>query len=337
MSYYQSRSVLRKLAHPIVLALWTTSAAAVGLGPIQLHSGLGQQLRANIPLLDFNANDIEPSCIKATVESADGAYVTTPQIGLISKGTAPAIVLSSKQAVMEPALTLRVILACGSLINREYQVLLDPPPYDIATSSERLPAPAASIKAEVLPAMEETLDVGTAAAPQSAAAPAPVRRSPPMAHAHHKIRKPLPAGPKKTAAAPPNTARPQRSVLKVTTADVAVAPIMKKDQVSTPPSAKNLIPEPASSALATGSPVQPDLQMYALQAQMKDQIQALQKEMAAMQQQNQLDKIKLDDLRKTGVTPQVMQGLIGLLLLCLGAIGWLGWRLYSLKNNHRLE
>jgi pilus assembly protein FimV len=340
MICYRSKSALGKLAHIAILAVWSTSASATGLGPIQLHSGLGQQLRANIPLLAFNAADIEPSCIKATVETADGVYLDTPQIGLISKGAAPAIVLSSKQAVMEPALIVRLNLTCGTLIKREYQILLDPPQYDLATGSERLPAPATGTKPELRPATDETLGATTAAPPHSVAA-VPARHSPPLSRAT-KPRKAAAASPKVAVAQPPKAVQPQRSVLKITTTEPAAAPVMTQIPASVPAPVKSSVlasapPSLSSPASATSSAVQPDLQMYALQAQMKDQMQALQKEMAAMRQQNQLDKVKLEELRTAGVTPQVMQGLVGLLLLCLGAIGWLGWRLYSLKNNHRLD
>lgn len=338
MIYLQNKAALRKLAPLLVLALGTKAAFAAGLGPIQLHSGLGQQLRANVPLMAVNVNDIDPSCIKATVESADGAFLTTPQIGVISKGASPAIVISSRQAIMEPALTLRVGLSCGTSISRDYQILLDPPQYDIASNSEQ--PTVTSIKPQGTPATSAPSMASSAETSPPAAIPSTVRRrSSPVTHAPKKI-KPETAAPKATATRSPDTVRPQRSVLKVTTADVGLAPIVKQVPASTPATPKATNPTPplaAPAAPASSTATQPDLQMYALQAQMKDQIQALQKEMAAIRQQNQADKIKLDELRKTGVSPQVMQGMMGLLALCLGAIGWLGWRLYSLKNNHHLE
>jgi pilus assembly protein FimV len=336
MIYLQNKAALRTLAPLLVFALGTKAAFAVGLGPLQLHSGIGQQLRANVPLLAVNVDAIDSSCIKATVESADGAYLTTPQIGLISKGAPPAIVLSSKQAIMEPALTLRISLSCGSSISRDYQILLDPPQYDIGSNSEQLTA--TSMKPQATPATSAaSMASSTEMSPPAAMSPA-ARRSSPLPRAPKKI-KPEATAPKATATQSPNTVRPQRSVLKITTAEVGATPILKQAPASTPAAASTTSPMPglAAPAAASSTATQPDLQMYALQAQMKDQMQALQKEMAAIRQQNQVDKIKLEELRKTGVSPQVMQGMIGLLALCLGAIGWLGWRLYSLKNNHHLE
>jgi pilus assembly protein FimV len=340
MIYYPRKPALGKLAHLAALVMWSTSVSAAGLGPIQLHSGLGQQLRANIPLMAFNANEIEPSCIKATVESADGAYLATPQVGLISKGVAPAIVLSSKQTMMEPALILRLNLTCGTLINREYQILLDPPQYDLANGGERLPATAAGIKSELRQAPDETPAASTVV-PRTSTTAVPVPHAAPLSRTA-KPRKAAAPPPKAAVVQPPKTQQPQRSVLKITTAEVAAAPVMTQVPASalSPSKSPSSASAPTSLSIpasATSSTIQPDLQMYALQAQMKDQMLALQKEMAAIRQQNQLDKVKLEELRNAGVTPQVMQGLVGLLLLCLGAIGWLGWRLYSLKNNHRLE
>ncbi|MFD2272438.1 FimV family protein [Undibacterium arcticum] len=56
-----------------MLTVCGSAAHAVGVGTVSLQSALGQPLHASIPIIG-NDNDVSTTCIKARVESSDGAF-----------------------------------------------------------------------------------------------------------------------------------------------------------------------------------------------------------------------------------------------------------------------
>jgi FimV-like protein len=117
--------MLHKVAFAMI-CVGATSAHAVGLGNIQLQSGLGQPLRAVIPLTKNDASDLSSACVRARLEYSDGTFLLTPRISLTHNAQSGVIDITTRQSINEPAVLLHVETGCGTSISRNYQLLLDP-------------------------------------------------------------------------------------------------------------------------------------------------------------------------------------------------------------------
>ncbi|HXA46197.1 MAG TPA: hypothetical protein VNW52_01100, partial [Burkholderiaceae bacterium] len=104
---------------------FSISADAVGLGALRLQSALGQPLQAQVALISPNDGDLEKNCYKAKVLTLDGTFLGNGIIDLKTDGPAPVILISTTQAINEPALDLHVEYTCAAKTRRDYQVLLD--------------------------------------------------------------------------------------------------------------------------------------------------------------------------------------------------------------------
>lgn len=113
----------------LLLAACFPVADAVGLGPAQIHSALGQPLHLDVPILGLQADqELDPQCAKAYVESLEGARIATGRVQLIGSVEQPAMRVRTHQVVNEPAVNVSVALGCDLPIRRDYQILLDFPP-----------------------------------------------------------------------------------------------------------------------------------------------------------------------------------------------------------------
>lgn len=109
----------------LLLFCWSSAwVGAVGLGEAQLQSNIGQVLRARVPLLGGQTNDILPGCVKARLQTIEGTFVAALNVSMSDAAT---ITLSSPASVQEPVVTLVLDVNCGAHISRHYQLLLDPP------------------------------------------------------------------------------------------------------------------------------------------------------------------------------------------------------------------
>ncbi|THF62480.1 FimV/HubP family polar landmark protein [Pseudothauera rhizosphaerae] len=110
-----------------------SSAFALGAGPINVRSGLGQPLRAEVPL---SATAQELQTLSAKVASPDAfrqanitysATLTGLRLSVDSSGSRPVLRITSERPVNEPFIDLLVEFnwASGKL-TREYTFLLDP-------------------------------------------------------------------------------------------------------------------------------------------------------------------------------------------------------------------
>ncbi|PXX46876.1 type IV pilus assembly protein FimV [Undibacterium pigrum] len=94
-----------------------------------MQSGLGQQLRAQLELTGNDAAEIEQSCFKAKVESADGILLAPANVTLIQKGNARFLTLVTRKDLLEPAVKIMVDMGCEIQLHREFLILLDPPQF----------------------------------------------------------------------------------------------------------------------------------------------------------------------------------------------------------------
>jgi pilus assembly protein FimV len=189
---------LMKSSLAVALALATGQVAALGLGPIQVKSGLNQPLVAEIAVTTDSpaeANDLRVDL--ASAEDFERVGLNRTRVGIPidfavhSNGHGQTVIkLTTKEVVREPFLDflIEVNWAKGKLL-REYTVLLDPPvtaPAVVATSKPvvaQAPVEARPVvkpkPVEARPALAPSEPV--AAKPAQAPAPAPAPASRPAA------------------------------------------------------------------------------------------------------------------------------------------------------------
>jgi hypothetical protein len=115
---------------------------AMGLGELRVQSALGQPLRASVPILGREPDNVLQVCVKARVLTLDGTFMMALQVSVNTDPRAPALLLSSHQALQEPAVTVLLEVICGGNISRNYPILLDPPEGALALPQTRGNAPA---------------------------------------------------------------------------------------------------------------------------------------------------------------------------------------------------
>jgi pilus assembly protein FimV len=131
-------SKLKRMTVALCMAMLPISVFAAGLGKLNVMSGLGEPLKADIELIAVTPEEL--SSITAAIASQDD-YATQGiekpashntikvEVAKNASGT-PILKLKSAQPISEPFLDMliRVDWASGRLL-REYTVLLDPPGY----------------------------------------------------------------------------------------------------------------------------------------------------------------------------------------------------------------
>ena len=131
-------SKLKQITVALCMALVPISVFAAGLGKLNVMSGLGEPLKADIELISVTPEEL--SSITAAIASEE-AYATqgiekpashnTIKVNVSKNASgAPILKLQSAQPISEPFLDMliQVDWASGRLL-REYTVLLDPPGY----------------------------------------------------------------------------------------------------------------------------------------------------------------------------------------------------------------
>ena len=172
-----------QLSLAIALALGATNAFALGLGVIQVQSGLNQPLVAEIPIIQGSPGEAEGLIVQlASPEDFERVGMNRSTIGVpvefaIGKNARgePVIKITSKEIVREPFLgmLLEANWPKGRLL-REYTVLLDPP----------VMAPAVKGSSAVVVAAKEPERMATQPLPASKptpAKPAPIAATQPSA------------------------------------------------------------------------------------------------------------------------------------------------------------
>lgn len=155
--------------------LWCAASVAygLGLGDLQVQSGLGQPFSGTIPLYVDSPSDLNAITVgladadafrRAGVEAS--AAVEALHFVVDAKHVPPRIVVSSSRPINAPFLNFLVSARTGDgVLSREYTVLLNPANY----------GPQAAIASSAAP-----VTTAAAAPPPVAAAPAAVVPSPPL-------------------------------------------------------------------------------------------------------------------------------------------------------------
>ncbi|MGQ0443034.1 MAG: FimV/HubP family polar landmark protein [Methylophilaceae bacterium] len=168
-------SNFKKISIALCIALLPISVFAAGLGRLNVDSGIGEPLRAEIELLSVSAEEL--SSITATIASEE-AYanqgIERPashssikvEVAKSANG-APILKLKSAQPISEPYLDMliQVDWNTGRLL-REYTVLLDPPGYTgevdaSAETSQTSQAPVVSSSAVTKDSNSDIIELST--------------------------------------------------------------------------------------------------------------------------------------------------------------------------------
>ncbi len=189
---------ISRLTLGVLWALGCGNAVAMGLGPIEVRSGLNQPRLAEIPILSVGESVEEMRAQLAGPEDLRRVGIDTSAISVPlyfdvvedSRGR-PIIRVTSNEPVREPYLSFLVEANWGKgRLLREYSVLLDPPVFAPAVVERVSPpttsfvAPASSPPRPASPAVVATPPGPAAQAPAPAtspamAAPAPRASTPP--------------------------------------------------------------------------------------------------------------------------------------------------------------
>lgn len=195
---------LARLVFTVGLLGSSSSALALGLGRLTLHSALDEPLRADIELTAVHPNDLRTlvTGLAARSEFDNAGVELAPHLRDIKYQVEQRpdgryfLRLSSLQPVREPFLhfLLQVEWAGGRMI-REYTALLDPP--QLAAAARAAEAERAAVSAPAVEAPIETAPVAPAVAP------APTATAPESPATAEGIQPP-PAAVEPTVAAAPN-------------------------------------------------------------------------------------------------------------------------------------
>ena len=177
------KSNLRQITIAACIALIPFAAQAAGLGRLNVISGLGESLNAEIELLSTTPEEL--SSLTAAIASeeayaAQGIERTSIQGGIKvepgkrADGT-PILKLTTQQAISDPFLDMliQVDWRTGRLL-REYTALLDPPGYNASAASSNPPMVMPSSQpAEPMPAKPSAQEKKSARKSKTAAVMAP--------------------------------------------------------------------------------------------------------------------------------------------------------------------
>lgn len=151
---------LKNLAFALCLAFLPSTVLAAGLGKLNVMSGLGEPLKADIELLSVTAEEL--STISAAIASTE-AYanqgIDKPashndikiQVTKNARG-APILKLNSAQPITDAFLDMliQVDWSSGRLL-REYTLLLDPPGYNAESQTNASQLPTSSTTTQTTP------------------------------------------------------------------------------------------------------------------------------------------------------------------------------------------
>lgn len=236
------------MATATLLGLWGSQAAALALGPIKVQSALGEPLRAEIEILEINAE--EASSLRTRVALPDdfraagleySPSLSGMQITMQKRSDGRSYLrLSNNRAVNDPYLDLVLEASWSSgRIVRDYTMLFDPPKL---TSSQAIAPQAPQVTS--VPIRIEPLPQAEPQAPVAAQPP-----EPPMTPMVASPESGMPAAPPSDMAKETPTAPTQaESASEPPVAGVESQPVATPSARATPTPAAETAPVPASLA-----------------------------------------------------------------------------------------
>lgn len=126
----------------LTVAIFTSEANAIGFGEIALHSRVGENLRAEIPLHTAPGERPEAACFKLLRDdSADLPVVTQADLRIVQKPGAYYLSISGPRPIVDPAFVINIKAGCDMDLQRTYVLIPEPPtfqPVAIANLTDEL-------------------------------------------------------------------------------------------------------------------------------------------------------------------------------------------------------
>lgn len=194
------------------LAAVAAPAGAVGLGEIELHSRLGEPLRAVVPLTGDAAAQVAAACFRLAPGGEDDLpTIHRARMSVERHRGQPVLRVATGEAIHHPIAVLALRVGCGAELTRRYMLLLSPPEAAAPAPIETATAPVSA--SPVVPARP------------TADRPAPPRRNASPGHASHRaappaLRSDAPAGRSRQASGR-NRPAPQRDHLSISGSEPA--------------------------------------------------------------------------------------------------------------------
>jgi hypothetical protein len=112
----------------IATIIASSSAHAMLLGDAVSQSALGAPLRVVIPIRPARGESLESACF-ALIPNATGAVapIVTAKVTLERAAATPRLVVTTPNAISEPAVQFTIQAGCDGTTRRNYVLLLDPP------------------------------------------------------------------------------------------------------------------------------------------------------------------------------------------------------------------
>ena len=120
----------------IATAIASSSAHALLLGDAVAQSGLGMPLRVVIPVKPAPGESLDSACVRLVPTTAGiGAPIVTGRVSLERAAATPRLIVTTPNAINEPAVQFAIQTGCDGTIRRNYVLLLDPQAVNTAAAT----------------------------------------------------------------------------------------------------------------------------------------------------------------------------------------------------------
>ena len=120
----------------IAAAIASSSAHALLLGEAVAQSGLGAPLRVVIPVRPAPGESLDSACVRLVPTAAGiGAPIVTGRVSLERAAATPRLIVTTPNAINEPAVQFAIQVGCDGTTRRNYVLLLDPQAVNTAAAT----------------------------------------------------------------------------------------------------------------------------------------------------------------------------------------------------------
>lgn len=157
----------------LCLILAPQIGGAAGFGELEMHSRIGQPLRAEVSLLAPTDEMLGSACFSLErIRDADLPVIGDGRVELKREGKRHYLSITTPQPIHEPLALLRLRAGCGSALTRDYMLMPPPPASRIDTTD----TPLAKAKPPPSPMQRESPARRKAAPATAPAKPSPAPR-----------------------------------------------------------------------------------------------------------------------------------------------------------------
>lgn len=188
----------------LAVGLFASHAAALSLGAAHGQVVLGRPIDLVFDIHTDPGSELDVACVKASAQAGetqiDSSRLQITALPVVA-GRAPSVRVRSSLVVLEPILTLRLVVGCSGVVSRSYDFFAEVPPAQAAQAAKALPL--------VIAPPPRATAAAAAAAPEpfSAALPPPPPKPKPKKPNQPPKKQPAPQAAEAAAPAAPRTSR----------------------------------------------------------------------------------------------------------------------------------